>query len=203
MEVELDQFSQLGLDGILVAGLFEITQTAGVVDGLHLLLGVKTLLSNAEAGVADIRGHDFDFPGRRNQRFRRWHFERKRIAQIVVSERITDQTRNGVRFLSGGATGGPHAKSVVAAFLLVMEQTFLNGLSEQVEVRLDARETGFVYGEIFEQHIWFGAATPAHQQAVATGSATSSRRLYSGRCRSFEMSKRMMRRPLSLLTPVT
>src|SRR4029077_7640335 len=42
-----------------------------------------------------------------------------------------------------------------------------------------------------------------HYLRAATGSAASSSRLNSGRCKSFEMSSRMMRRPLSLPTPVT
>src|SRR6266403_1508508 len=47
------------------------------------------------------------------------------------------------------------------------------------------------------------ASRKKHYLAVATGSAASSSRLYSGRCRSLEMSYRIMRRPFSLPTPVT
>jgi hypothetical protein len=68
VKVELDKLFELGLDGVLVAGLFEVTQPAGVVNGLHLLIGIETFLSNAETGVADVRSENFEFPGRRNER---------------------------------------------------------------------------------------------------------------------------------------
>src|SRR5207302_793359 len=47
------------------------------------------------------------------------------------------------------------------------------------------------------------ASRKRHYLAVATGSAASSSRLNSGRCKSFEMSSRIMRRPFNLTTPVT
>src|SRR4029077_5921171 len=44
VEVELDKFLTLRLEGVFVARFFEITEAAGVIHRLHLLLGVKTFL---------------------------------------------------------------------------------------------------------------------------------------------------------------
>src|SRR5690348_3121360 len=161
VKVELDQLFQLTLDGVLFAGLFKIAKAAGVVHRLHLLLGVETFLADAKTGVADVGSDDFNFPGRRNERFRRRHVERKRIAQVVVSERVANQNGNGVRLLAGGATGAPDAEGVIAALLFVTKQIFENGLLEQFELRLVAKETGFVDGEVLEQERKLGPSFPA------------------------------------------
>src|SRR5256884_2937547 len=91
VKVELHEFLQLRLDLVLVSGFFEIAEPAGVIDRFHLLLGIKTFLADAQAGIADVRGDDFHFPWRGNERLRRRHFERERIPQVVISERIADQ----------------------------------------------------------------------------------------------------------------
>src|SRR5437879_2944687 len=166
VKVELDEFLELRLDGVLGAGLFEITQPAGVVDRLHLLIGIKAFLSNAKTGVADVRSHDFDFPGRRDQRFRRRHFKRKRIAQVVVGQRITNQNGDGVRLLSGGASGAPDTKGVIAALLFATENFFENGLLQQIELGAISKETGFVDGQVFEEKSELRAAFPAGQQTI-------------------------------------
>src|SRR5262249_45638643 len=70
MEVELDEFLQLWLYGVLIAGLFEIAEAAGVIHGFHLLLDVQTFLACAQAGIADVRRKNFELPRRRNQRLR-------------------------------------------------------------------------------------------------------------------------------------
>src|SRR6267378_4330366 len=284
VKVELHELLQLRLDLVLVTGFFEIAEPAGVIDRFHLLLGIQAFLAGAQAGIADVRGNDFDFPWWRNERLRRRHFERKRIPQVVISERVTDQNGDGVGLLAGGATSAPDTERVIAALLLAAQNLLENGFLKEIELRAIAKETRFVDGQILKQESQFGASFPAGQQAVisiegveladfqaalqailqevraaliekhaaflidqrleklqlcfgeldlggnrshcvfvkrtrspavsiasrkkhylavATGSAASSSRLYSGRCKSLEMSSRIMRRPFSLPTPVT
>src|SRR6266436_990633 len=284
MKIEGDELFQLRLDFVLIASFFEIAEPAGVIDGFHLLLCVKTLLTDAKASIADVRSNDFHFPGRRNEGLRRGHIEWKRIPQVVISECIANQNGNGVRLLAGRATGAPDTESVVAAFLLAAENVLKNGFLEEIELRAISKKTGLVDSQIFEQESELSATFPAGEQAiigverlelaglqtalqaifqemraalvekhatflidqrleelklcfgeldlgsnrshcvlvrrtrnsaqpgasrtnyylaVATGSAASSSRLYSGRCKSLEMSSRIMRRPFNLPTPVT
>src|SRR6266852_7273090 len=284
VKVELHEFLQLRLDLVLVTGFFEIAEPAGVIDRFHLLLGIEAFLADAQAGIAYVRGNDFHFPWRGNERLRRRHFERERIPQVVISECIADQNGDGVGLLAGGATSAPNPEGVIAALLLAAENILENGFLKEIELRAIAKETRFVDGEILEQESQFGASFPAGEQpvirvegvelagfqaalqaifeevraaliekhaaflidqrleelefcfgeldlggnrshcvfvkrtrspgtvtpsrkkhylAAATGSATSSSRLNSGRCKSLEMSSRIMRRPLSLPTPVT
>src|SRR5258708_7336709 len=54
VKVKLHQLFELWLDRIFLGGFFEITQAAGVIDGLHLDLGVKAFLAGAQAGVANV-----------------------------------------------------------------------------------------------------------------------------------------------------
>ena len=54
VEVELDEFFELRLDRVLVAGFFEVAETRGVIDGLHLDLGIDPFLAGKKAGVADV-----------------------------------------------------------------------------------------------------------------------------------------------------
>jgi len=62
VEVELNEFLELGLDGVFIAGLLEIAKPGGVIDGLHLDFGVQAFLAVAQAGVADVRGDNFKLP---------------------------------------------------------------------------------------------------------------------------------------------
>src|SRR5262249_3504369 len=119
MEVELDEFFELRLNGVLVVGLFEVAEAAGVIDRLHLLFGVEAFLTGAQTRITDIRSENFELPGRRNQRFRGRHIKRQRIAEIVVSQSVADKDGNGIGFLPAGATGAPDAKSPIAAFLFL------------------------------------------------------------------------------------
>src|SRR5712664_325999 len=166
MKVELNESSELWLDGVLVAGFFEITQPAGVVDRFHLLIGIKAFLAEAEAGVADVRSDDFDSPRRRDQGFWRRHFERERIPQVIVGERIANQNGDGIRLLSGGTSGAPDAKRVIAALLFAAEDLFENGFLQQIELRAITKETRFVDGQVFEEKSELGAAFPAGQQTI-------------------------------------
>src|ERR1700682_426483 len=283
VKVKLHELLQLRLDGVLVAGLFEITKPAGVIHRFHLLLGIEAFLADAQAGIADVRGNDFHFPWRRNERLRWRHFERKRIPQGVIRARVTDQNGDSVGLLAGGATSTPDPERVIAALLLAAQNLLENGFLKEIELRAIAKETRFVDGQILKQESQCRASLPAGQQpvisiegvepadfqtalqaifqevraaliekhaaflidqrleklqlcfgeldlggnrshcvfvkrtrnpawliasrkkhylAVATGSAASSSRLYSGRCKSLEMSSRIMRRPFSLPTPV-
>src|SRR5260370_33224819 len=127
VKVELHECLQLRLDGVLVTRFFEITEPAAVLNGFHLLLGVKAFLAEAKAGIADVRAHDFHFPWRRNEWLRRGPFERKRIRQVVISDRIADQNGGSVRLLAGGATSTPDAKRVIAALLLAAQNILENG----------------------------------------------------------------------------
>ena len=90
VKVELNQILQRGLDCIFVADLVEVAKPAGVVHCFHLRFGVDSLLRGEQRGIIDVGSQDFHFPRRRNQRLRRGHLERKRIAQVVVGERIAD-----------------------------------------------------------------------------------------------------------------
>src|ERR1700674_4871620 len=134
VKVELDELLELRLGGVLGAGLLEITQSAGVVDRLHLLIGINAFLSDAKTGVADVGSHDFDFPWRMNQRFRRGHFKWKGIPQVVVGERVANQNGDGIRLLSGGASGAPDTKGVIAAFLFATKDFLENGFLQQIEL---------------------------------------------------------------------
>src|SRR5690349_1053374 len=166
VEVELDELFQRGLDGVLVAGFFKIAKAAGVVHGLHLLLGVDTFLADTETGVTDVRGDNFKFPRRGNQGLGRRHIEGQRIAQIVVGQCIANQNCGGVRFLTTGTTGAPNAEIPVAAFLLLVQQIFQNAFLEKIELRLVTKKTGFVDGEVFQQKGELSAALAAREQAV-------------------------------------
>src|SRR5229473_2733614 len=166
VKVELDELPQLRLDLVLIARFFEIAEPAGVIHGFHLLLGVDAFLANAKTGVADVRSNDFHFPGRRNERLRRGHFERERIPQVVVSEGIADQNGDGIRLLARGATGTPYAETVIAALLLAAENVLEDRLLQQIELRTVAKETGFVDGEIFKQESKLRASFPAGQQTI-------------------------------------
>src|SRR5260370_7179747 len=117
MKVEGDELFQLRLDFVLIASYFEMAEPAGVIDGFHLLLCVKTLLTDAKASIADVRSNDFHFPGRRNEGLRRGHIEWKRIQQVVISECIANQNGNGVRLLPARPTRPPDTQTTVAAFL--------------------------------------------------------------------------------------
>ncbi len=166
VKVKLHKFFQLRLDGVLAGGLFEIAETAGVIHGFHLRLGVEAFLADAKAGVADIGSDDFHFPGRWNQRFRGRHIKRERIPQIIISEGVANQNRDGVGLLPGGTTGAPDAQSVIAAFLFAAKQILKNGFLKKVELGTIAKETRFVDGEVFEQEGQLRASFPAGQQAV-------------------------------------
>src|SRR5204863_5837626 len=137
---------ELRLDLVLIAGFFKIAEPAGVIHGLHLLLGVETFLPNAKTGIADVRSDDFHLPWRRNERLRRWHIEGKRIPQVVVGERIADQNGDGVRLLAGGATSAPDAEGVIAALLLTAQNILKNGFLKEIELRSITEETSFVDG---------------------------------------------------------
>src|SRR6266566_5164550 len=65
VKVELHEFFQLWLDGILVGRFLEIPEPARVIHRFHLLLGVKTFLTSTQAGIADVRSNDFYSPSRR------------------------------------------------------------------------------------------------------------------------------------------
>src|SRR5207247_10601289 len=118
VKIELHEFFELRLDLVLIAGFFKIAEPAGVIHGLHLLLGVETFLPNAKTGIAAVRSDDFHLPWPRHERLRRWHIEGKRIPQVVVGERIADQNGDGVRLVAGGATSAPDAAGGIAALLL-------------------------------------------------------------------------------------
>ncbi len=135
VKVELDELLQLRLDFVLVTGFFEIAEAAGVINGFHLLLGVEAFLAGAKTGVADVRSDDFHFPGRRNERLGRRHIERKRIPQVVISERVGDQDGDGVRLLTGGATSAPDPQGVIAALPLAAQDFLKNGFLEEIELR--------------------------------------------------------------------
>jgi len=156
----------LRLDGILVAGLFEIAEAGGVIHGFHLEFVVEAFLGGAEAGVADIRSDDFEFPGWRDQGLRRRHFEGQRIAQVVVGERVADEDGDRIGFLAGGGTRAPNAEIPVAAFLLVAKDFLENGFLEEIELRAIAEKAGFIDGEILEEERKFGATFAAGKQAV-------------------------------------
>src|SRR6266481_71367 len=166
VKVEGDELFQLRLDLVLVTCFFEVTEAAGVIDGFHLLLCVKTLLTHAKAGIADVRSNDFHFPGRRNEWLRRRHVEWERIAKVVVSERIANQNGNGVRLLASRATGAPDTESVVAALLLAAENVLKNGFLEEIELRAISKKTGLVDSQIFEQESELSATFPAGEQAI-------------------------------------
>src|SRR6516164_10241026 len=100
VEVELNKFFELRLDGIFVTGLFEVTESRGVVHRLHLNFRVQTRLASAKTGITDVRSHDFKFPWRRNERLGRGHLKRERIAEIVVRESVTDKDGDGIGFLA-------------------------------------------------------------------------------------------------------
>src|SRR6266403_2086652 len=119
------------LDFVFVADSLEIAEPAGVIDGFHLLLGVKAFLPGAQAGIADVRRNDFDFPGRRNERLRRGHVEGKRIPQVVISEGVANQNAASDWLLAGGATGGPAAESVIAPLMLAAHSGFKNGFLQE------------------------------------------------------------------------
>src|ERR1700722_9581069 len=166
VEVELHEVLQLWLDGIFITGFFKVTQAAGVIDRLHLLLGEDAFLADAKAGVTDVRGDDFEFPRRRNQRLGRRHIERKRIAQIVVGQSVADQDGDGIRFLAAGTAGTPDAKIPVAAFLLLAQQILQNAFLQEIELRFLSEEARFVDGEVFQQQCQLSAAFAASQQTV-------------------------------------
>src|SRR5256885_12456278 len=54
VKVELHEFFQLWLDGILVCRFLEIPEPAPVIPRFHLLLGVKTFLTRTPAGLAYV-----------------------------------------------------------------------------------------------------------------------------------------------------
>src|SRR5436853_7914680 len=58
VKVELHEFFQLWLDGILVGRFFEIPEPARVIHGFHLLLGVETFLTSTQAGIVDVGSND-------------------------------------------------------------------------------------------------------------------------------------------------
>src|SRR5690348_2933146 len=151
MEVELDKVLERGLHSVFVALLFEITQAAGVIDGFHLRFGVNALLRLQQRGIADVRGDDFDFPRRRDQRLGRRHLQRKRIAQVVVGQRIANLDGHGVRFLAGGAASAPETQREIATLLLAAQKIFEHDFGKKLELRQIAEETGFVNGEILEK----------------------------------------------------
>src|SRR5215471_4168945 len=166
VKVELNEFLELRLHGIFVVGFFEIAKSAGVVHGFHLLLRVKTFLTGAKTCVADVGSKNFEFPRRRNKRFRRRHVERKRIAQIVVSERIADENCDRICFLTAGATGAPDAQRPIAAFLLLFQKLLENGFLQKVKLRPIAEEAGFVDREIFKKKREFRFSFATGEKAI-------------------------------------
>src|SRR5947209_4209064 len=196
VKVELDQLFERGLGGVFVSRFLEIAQTRGVIHGLHLNFRVEPFLAGAQRRVTNVRGENLEFPWRRDERLRQGHVERQRVAKVVVGQRVANEHRDRIGFLTRRTARAPHAEVPVASLLFVVQKLFQNAFLEKFELRLIAEETRFVDREIL-------ARRERSQRTPGTGSAASSMRLYSERCRSFAISTRMMSRPSSLPTPVT
>src|SRR5205814_8118285 len=54
VKVELHEFFQLWLDSILVGRFLEIPEPARVIHRFHLLLGLRTFVTRASDGLADV-----------------------------------------------------------------------------------------------------------------------------------------------------
>src|SRR5689334_19730309 len=115
------------------------------------MLAVGAFLSMPQNGVADIAGQNLDAPRRRYERLGHRSFDRQWITKVVIGERIGDEHRERVGFLSGGAARAPDTDGVFAASAFVLEKFLEDGFLEKIELRLVAEETGLIDREIFQQ----------------------------------------------------
>ena len=162
----MNQLFDAPLDHIAISHLVEIAHTIAEVHRLHVVFGVACFMGHAQNRVTDVRSQDFNFPGRRNHGLGHRHFERQRMAKIVVGQSITNQHGDGVRFLSGGAPRAPNPQRKVAALLLALQQLFKNHLVKQIELRFVTEEAGLIDGQVFEQGGEFAFSFFALQQPV-------------------------------------
>ena len=107
VKVEVHQFLDVLLHRVAVAHFVEVAQAVAIIDSRHLVLAVGGVLRRAQNRIVDVAGQDLHPPGRRYQRLRNRRFERQRIAQIVVRQRIGHQHGQRVGFLSRGTARAP------------------------------------------------------------------------------------------------